>query len=148
LTSDHCVRVIRVQNVTYLVTDIDAGIRFFVTDLGFGLRQDETFDSGWRRVVVGPPEGGTGFVRVVAGADAVRRYGHRSRTAALTGRVHAAWRSPIAGRACALPGGAITAFAQGANASGNCVGTIGYGVPGALAGWNPFVLDKNAGQCK
>ena len=56
--------------------------------------------------------------------------------------------SPIAGGACALAGGAITAFAQGANANGNCIGIVGYGIPGSLAGWNPFVLDKNASQCK
>jgi hypothetical protein len=54
--------------------------------------------------------------------------------------------SPIAGGACALAGGAVAAFAQGANA--NCTGIIGYGVPRVLAAWNPFVLDKNASQCK
>jgi hypothetical protein len=56
--------------------------------------------------------------------------------------------SPIVGGACALAGGAITAFAQGANANKNCIGIIGYGIPGSLAGWNPFVLDKSAKQCK
>jgi hypothetical protein len=54
----------------------------------------------------------------------------------------------IAGGACALAGGAVAAFAQGANANGNCIGIISHGVPRVLAAWNPFVLDKNAGQCK
>lgn len=54
----------RLQNATYLVRDVDEGIRFFTEALGFVVRQDETFDSGWRRVVVGPEEPGTGFVLV------------------------------------------------------------------------------------
>jgi len=57
--------------------------------------------------------------------------------------------TPVVGGVCALVSGAITAFAQGANANGNCLGIIGYGVPGTpLSGWNPFVLDKSASQCK
>lgn len=54
--------VIRIQNVTYLVDDHDKALAFFTGALGFVVRQDETFDSGWRRVVVGPEGGGTGFV--------------------------------------------------------------------------------------
>lgn len=54
----------RLQNATYLVRDIDEGIRFFTEAIGFVVRQDETFDGGWRRVVVGPTEPGTGFVLV------------------------------------------------------------------------------------
>lgn len=63
--------MIRLQNVTYLVRDVDDAIRFFTEGLGFTVRQDETFESGWRRVVVGPPEGGTGFVLVAADAAVV-----------------------------------------------------------------------------
>lgn len=57
--------------------------------------------------------------------------------------------TPVVGGVCALVSGAITAFAQGANANKNCLGIIGYGLPGTpLSGWNPFVLDKSASQCK
>lgn len=56
--------------------------------------------------------------------------------------------TPVVGGVCALVSGAITAFAQGANANDNCLGIVGYGVPGTpLSGWNPFVLDKSASQC-
>ncbi len=54
--------MIRIQNATYLVHDHDKALDFFVGALGFEVRQDETFDGGWRRVVVGPEGGGTGFV--------------------------------------------------------------------------------------
>jgi uncharacterized glyoxalase superfamily protein PhnB len=54
--------VIRIQNATYLVHDHDEALSFFVAALGFEVRQDETFDGGWRRVVVGPEGAGTGFV--------------------------------------------------------------------------------------
>lgn len=64
----------RLQNATYLVRDLDEGIRFFTEAVGFVVRQDETFDGGWRRVVVGPDEGGTGFV-LVPGEDA--QVGHQ-----------------------------------------------------------------------
>jgi hypothetical protein len=40
-------RVIRLQDVTYLVSNLNAVIRFFVTGIGFDLRQDKTFDNGW-----------------------------------------------------------------------------------------------------
>ncbi|MFJ3385957.1 MULTISPECIES: VOC family protein [unclassified Curtobacterium] len=63
--------MIRLQDVTYLVQDLDDAVRFFSAGLGFTVRQDETYEGGWRRVVVGPPEGGTGFVLVLAAADVV-----------------------------------------------------------------------------
>ncbi|WP_084076901.1 VOC family protein [Demequina sp. NBRC 110057] len=62
--------MIRLQNVTYLVSDQDEALRFFVDALGFEVRQDQTFDGGWRRVVVGPAEGDTGLVLVLARAAA------------------------------------------------------------------------------
>ncbi|MFZ4893106.1 VOC family protein [Plantibacter sp. Mn2098] len=61
--------VLNLQNVTYLVRDIDHALRFFTDALGFVVRQDETFESGWRRVVVGPDGGGTGFVLALAVDD-------------------------------------------------------------------------------
>lgn len=54
--------MLRLQNVTYLVRDHEEALAFFVDALGFAVRQDETFDGGWRRVVVGSADGGTGFV--------------------------------------------------------------------------------------
>ncbi len=54
--------MIRLRDVTYLVRDHDEAVTFFVDALGFAVRQDETLDGGWRRVVVGPPDGGTGLV--------------------------------------------------------------------------------------
>lgn len=63
--------MIRLQNVTYLVRDLDDAIGFFSTGLGFTVRQDETFVGGRRRVVVGPAEGGTGLVLAVSDADTV-----------------------------------------------------------------------------
>lgn len=54
--------MIRLQNATYLVHDHDEALAFFVDGLGFVMRQDETFEDGWRRVVVGPEGGGTGLV--------------------------------------------------------------------------------------
>ncbi|WP_220093788.1 VOC family protein [Gryllotalpicola protaetiae] len=65
--------MIRLQNATYLVRDLDDGIRFFVDALGFVVRQDETFDGGWRRVVVGPADGGTGFVLVPTATEQIGR---------------------------------------------------------------------------
>ena len=61
--------MIRLRDVTFLVHDHDEALTFFVDALGFAVRQDETFDGGWRRVVVGPPDGGTGFVLALSGAD-------------------------------------------------------------------------------
>lgn len=61
--------MIRLQNATYLVRDHDEALRFLVDGLGLVVRQDETFDGGWRRVVVGPAEGGAGFVLALAGPD-------------------------------------------------------------------------------
>ncbi|KUM34694.1 hypothetical protein [Arthrobacter sp. EpRS71] len=55
--------------------------------------------------------------------------------------------NPAAGAACAVVSGAIVVVAQGANANGNCVGIVGYGVPGALAGWNPFVEPRGTSHC-
>jgi len=49
--------MIRLRDVTFLVHDHDEALTFFVDALGFAVRQDETFDGGWRRVVVGPPDG-------------------------------------------------------------------------------------------
>ncbi|WP_273653988.1 VOC family protein [Cellulomonas fimi] len=54
--------MIRLRDVTFLVHDHDEALTFFVDALGFTVRQDETFPGGWRRVVVGPPDGGTGLV--------------------------------------------------------------------------------------
>ncbi|MEK8226653.1 VOC family protein [Oerskovia sp. M15] len=46
--------MLRLENATYLVRDLDDALTFFVDALGFTLRQDETFEGGWRRVVVSP----------------------------------------------------------------------------------------------
>lgn len=62
--------MIRLRDVTYLVHEHDEALAFFVDALGFAVRQDETFDGGWRRVVVGPHGGGTGLVLALADADA------------------------------------------------------------------------------
>ncbi|QAY72771.1 VOC family protein [Agromyces protaetiae] len=59
---------VRLRDVTYLVRDHDEALAFFVDALGFVVRQDETFENGWRRVVVGPAEGGTGLVLALADA--------------------------------------------------------------------------------
>lgn len=67
----YCQLVIRLQNATYLVRDLDEGIRFFTEAIGFVVRQDETLGSGWRRVVVGPLDGGAGFVLAPASTDDV-----------------------------------------------------------------------------
>jgi catechol 2,3-dioxygenase-like lactoylglutathione lyase family enzyme len=66
--------MIRLQNATYMVHDLDEGIRFFVDSIGgFIVREDETNDAGRRRVVVGPEQGGPGFVLALAplGSDFV-----------------------------------------------------------------------------
>lgn len=57
--------MLRLSDVTYLVLDHDEAITFFVDALGFAVREDETNESGRRRVVVGPVDGGTGFVLAV-----------------------------------------------------------------------------------
>lgn len=62
--------MIRLRDVTYLVHDQDEALTFFVDALGFTVRQDETFEDGWRRVVVGPDGDGTGILLALAGADA------------------------------------------------------------------------------
>jgi catechol 2,3-dioxygenase-like lactoylglutathione lyase family enzyme len=62
--------MIRLQDVTFLVHDHDEALRFFVDALGFVVRQDEVSDTGWRRVVVGPPGGGTGLVLALGGEGA------------------------------------------------------------------------------
>jgi len=68
--------MIRLENATYLVHDLDDAIAFFTDALGFTLRQDQTFEGGWRRVVVGPgTEGdtaGTGLVLALATSDDAR----------------------------------------------------------------------------
>jgi len=64
--------MLRLSDVTYLVRDQDEAIAFFVDALGFVLRQDEA-GGGGRRVVVGPAEGGTGFVLAPSDTDAVGR---------------------------------------------------------------------------
>lgn len=58
--------MISIDSASYLVRNFDAAIEFFVGAIGFVVRQDETFDGGWRRVVVGPAEGGTGLVLALA----------------------------------------------------------------------------------
>src|SRR4051794_1255566 len=62
--------MIRLRDVTFLVHDHDQALAFFVDALGFVVRQDEMFDGGWRRVVVGPADGGTGLVLAKAGEGA------------------------------------------------------------------------------
>ena len=57
--------MLRLSDVTYLVLDHDEAITFFVDALGFVVREDATNESGRRRVVVGPVDGGTGFVLAV-----------------------------------------------------------------------------------
>ncbi|MGW6006789.1 VOC family protein [Oerskovia enterophila] len=70
--------MLRLENATYLVHDLDDAIAFFTDALGFTLRQDETFEGGWRRVVVGPGAGtgadgeGTGLVLALATSDDAR----------------------------------------------------------------------------
>lgn len=62
-------------NVTYLVRDLDDAVAFFTDALGFTLRQDETFEGGWRRVVVSPGDDevpGTGLVLALATSDDAR----------------------------------------------------------------------------
>jgi catechol 2,3-dioxygenase-like lactoylglutathione lyase family enzyme len=59
--------MLRLSDVTYLVLDHDEAIAFFVDALGFVVRQDETRESGRRRVVVGPADGGTGLVLALSG---------------------------------------------------------------------------------
>lgn len=63
----------RLQNVTYLVRELDEGIRFFTEAIGFTVRQDKTFEGGWRRVVVGPEDDGVGFVLVATDAPETGR---------------------------------------------------------------------------
>ena len=63
----------RLRDVTFLVRDHDEALAFFVDTLGFAVRQDETFDGGWRRVVVGPDDGGTGLVLVPTTGDVLGR---------------------------------------------------------------------------
>ena len=69
--------MIRLRDVTYLVGDHDEALVFFVDALGFAVRQDETFPDGWRRVVVGPSDGGTGLLLALAteGAPVGRQVG-------------------------------------------------------------------------
>lgn len=70
--------MLRLENATYLVHDLDDAIAFFTDALGFTLRQDETFEGGWRRVVVGPGAGtgadgaDTGLVLALATSDDAR----------------------------------------------------------------------------
>lgn len=67
--------MLSLENATYLVHDLDDAIAFFTGALGFTLRQDETFESGWRRVVVSPGDGavpGTGLVLALATSDDAR----------------------------------------------------------------------------
>lgn len=61
--------MISIDSATFLVRDLDEAIAFFIGAIGFELRQDETFDGGWRRVVVGPAGGGTGLVLALAPLD-------------------------------------------------------------------------------
>jgi catechol 2,3-dioxygenase-like lactoylglutathione lyase family enzyme len=71
--------VLRLSDVTYLVLDHDEAITFFVDALGFVVREDETNESGRRRVVVGPMDGGTGFVlAVTASVDAAGAVGRQA----------------------------------------------------------------------
>lgn len=68
--------MLRISDVTYLVRDLDEAIGFFTEAVGFVVRQDETLGD-WRRVVVGPAEGGTGLVLALAhdAADVGRQAG-------------------------------------------------------------------------
>lgn len=58
------------QSATYLVSDYDEAIAFFVTALGFVLREDEARANGSRRVVVGPEDpASTGLVLALSESD-------------------------------------------------------------------------------
>ena len=61
--------MIRLGDVTFLVRDHEAALRFFVDGLGFVVRQDQTSADGWRRLVVGPEGGGAGFVLALVEDD-------------------------------------------------------------------------------
>jgi catechol 2,3-dioxygenase-like lactoylglutathione lyase family enzyme len=61
--------MLKLQNATYLVKDLDHAIDFFVNGLGFIVRQDEFVNGSWRRVVVGPAAEGAGFVLGLAPED-------------------------------------------------------------------------------
>ncbi|GAA1413127.1 VOC family protein [Oerskovia paurometabola] len=65
--------MLSLENATYLVHDLDDAIEFFTDALGFTLRQDETFEGGWRRVVVSPGAGeAPGLVLALATSDDAR----------------------------------------------------------------------------
>jgi len=65
--------MLSLENATYLVHDLDDAIVFFTDALGFTLRQDETFEGGWRRVVVSPGAGDApGLVLALATSDDAR----------------------------------------------------------------------------
>lgn len=54
----------------------------------------------------------------------------------------------ILGAACAVASGTVIAFAQGADANGNCVGIVAYGVAGTpLTSWNPFIENRGSANC-
>lgn len=54
----------------------------------------------------------------------------------------------ILGAACAIASGTIVAFAQGADANGNCIGIVAYGVLGTpLSSWNPFIENRGSVNC-
>lgn len=54
----------------------------------------------------------------------------------------------ILGAACAIASGTIVAFAQGADANGNCVGIVAYGLLGTpLSSWNPFIENRGSVNC-
>ena len=61
--------MIRLGDVTFLVRDHEAALRFFVDGLRFVVRQDQTSADGWRRLVVGPEGGGAGFVLALVEDD-------------------------------------------------------------------------------
>ncbi|MFE6229494.1 VOC family protein [Cellulosimicrobium sp. NPDC057862] len=65
--------MLRISDVTFLVRDLDEAIAFFVDAIGFAVRQDEVVGGSWRRVVVGPDDGGTGLVLVPTTGDVLGR---------------------------------------------------------------------------
>jgi catechol 2,3-dioxygenase-like lactoylglutathione lyase family enzyme len=60
---------VRLEAVTLLVPDYDAGIAFFVDGLGWRLASDEDRGAGKRWVVVEPPGGGTALLLARARGD-------------------------------------------------------------------------------
>lgn len=64
--------MLRFESTTFLVTDHDEAIAFFVHGLGFVLLQDEVTATGNRRVLVAPSPHASGLILSVAKTDAAR----------------------------------------------------------------------------